>query len=110
MAVKFDFGRLDQPFEADWPVTVSVPQDGGLVAEETFIARFRLFRSGAATDIVQTDPDGRELWRRFWVGFGAGEETEFTPELFAAMVDTPYVRSALLKAYQGFANGIAAKN
>ena len=34
MSLKFDFKTLEQPFEADWPVLVPVPQDGGGVQEQ----------------------------------------------------------------------------
>ena len=34
MSVKFDFKTLKTGFEADWPVTVNVPQDGGTVEKQ----------------------------------------------------------------------------
>ena len=109
MKAKFDFGSLDQPFEADWPVTVNVPQDGGTVKEEGFMARFRLLDQ-AALDAVTADADKDAFLAAFWIGFGAGQAEVFTPELFSGSMQRQYVRAALVNAYYGFAAGAPAKN
>jgi len=110
MADKFNFGRLDQTFEADWPVAVPVPQDGGTIKTEEFMARFRLLAERDLPSVIKSDTDGREVFRRFFVGFGKDTDRELTEELFNQLVDTTYVRDAISRAYRNFAQGIAAKN
>ena len=109
MKAKFDFASLDQPFEADWPVTVNVPQDGGTVIEQTFMARFRLLDQ-KALDAITADADKDAFLAAFWIGFGPGEDTAFTPEIFSGCMQRQYVRAALVNAYYGFAAGAPAKN
>lgn len=107
MAVKFDFKSLGEPFEANWPVRPSVPLDGGEVEVREFMARFRLLGASDFEDINKTDKDGWETHRRFLVGL-VGEE--LTPELKEQLINTQYVREALMAAYRQFASGIAVKN
>lgn len=109
MKAKFDFASLDQPFEADWPVTVNVPQDGGTVIAQEFMARFRLLDQ-AALDAVKASADGDAFPRAFWIGFGSGEDTVFTPELFHAVMQRQYTRAGLVAAYYEFVTGSPAKN
>lgn len=115
MAVKFDFKTLGQPFEADWPVRVNVPQDGGGVQVEEFTARFRILTKedfeviaqGAAPRLIKGDPDGYNTWRMCLVGL---KDEELTSELMEAMMAAPYARQAIITAYQQFSQGIAVKN
>lgn len=117
MAVKFDFKRLGQRFEADWPVSVNVPQDGGETEAQEFTARFALLtkedfelipnKDGDVSGLLKGDPDGHNTWRRCLVGV-KGEE--LTPELVEGLLAAPYVRSAIVTAYQQFSQGIAVKN
>lgn len=114
MVQQFNFKRLEQPIEADWPVEVSVPQDGGAVTKETFVARFRLLKADVMQLIVagpsSAESDGRDLYRQFFIGFGKGTDEALTEEVFNNLVDTPFTREALLTAYRKFATGIAVKN
>jgi hypothetical protein len=113
MAVKFNFKGLDEPFEADWPVSVQVPQDGGSVEEQTFMARLRLLSEEDLDLVRRGGPDGNDpnaFTKAFWVGFGASEQEAFTPELRDLMLGRPYVRLALHQAYGAFSQGIVTKN
>lgn len=111
MSKQFDFGALDAPFERDWPVTVPVPLDGGATDPQTFMARFRLL-SSTETDAVWTEPDmgPKSFARHYFIGFGKGEAQEFNEAIRERMLDFAHVRMALDKAYNEFAQGIAAKN
>lgn len=110
MGEKFNFKRLGEPFEADWPVVVSVPQDGGTTINEEFTARFRLIPDTEMPAIIAADKDGKEVYRRCWVGFGKETNQEFTPEIFDQVLSVAYTRDALMAAYRKFAGGIAVKN
>ncbi|MFN3582617.1 hypothetical protein [Phenylobacterium sp.] len=143
MAQKFNFKRLEEPFEADWPVKVNVPEDGGKTTVEEFMARFRIVRDAQppaiadpATELTDAEQQASaeptpteaaailerahrklrekavEQWRAWFVGFGkptSGEE-ELTDEVLWNLITTPYVRRAVLEAYEAFSLGIAAKN
>lgn len=110
MAVKFEFQALEQLFEADWPVTVNVPQDGGSVEEQTFMARFRQVSDAELPEIAAADKDGKELYRRFFVGMGAGETEPWSEDLRERMLGRTHVRMGLYRAFQSFQNGVAVKN
>jgi hypothetical protein len=109
MTAKFDFGSLGQPFEATWPVRVPVPQDGGTVVTQEFLARFRLLSSQQEEE-AKTSEDPDAFFRAFWIGLGGEAAEEFTPDLVALMLGRVYVRRALLNAYYEFVSGTPAKN
>lgn len=111
MTAQFDFSALTRPFEADWPVSVNVPQDGGEVKAVTFMARFRLIKDKELKAVIEAEGFTlQDLPRAFFVGFGKGVTQEFSPELREEMIATPWVRLGLQDAYQKFSQGIAAKN
>jgi hypothetical protein len=108
---KFSFASLDgAKFEADWPVLVNVPQDGGGVDEQEFMARFRLLSEDETKAIDSEKEPQKALLRAAVVGFGRGEEQAFSPELLEKMMGRPYVRAALAKAYVQFSLGVSPKN
>lgn len=107
---KFDFGSLDRPFEADWPVKVNVPQDGGTVAEETFTVRFRVLTDDEMTAVEKHKEPSKELIRQAAIGFAQDAGAEFSPALLEQMLSRGFVRLALNRAYGEFAMGSAAKN
>lgn len=107
---KFDFGSVGRPFEADWPVKVSVPQDGGGVSEETFTARFRLLDDAEMATVEAHKEPAKELIRKALVGFGKDAGAEFSPELLEQMLARGFVRIAFNRAYGEFSMGVAAKN
>ena len=108
--IKFDFGAMERRVEADWPVIVPVPQDGGKLQEQTLQVRFQLLDESEEKEIDAGEDAGRERIRRAVLGFAGSEQAEFTPELLEAMLNRPYVRLALNKAYAEFSVGVAPKN
>ncbi len=137
MAQQFNFKRLEEPFEADWPVTVNVPEDGGKTATEEFMARFRIVREFGPTATSTPSADAEDVataeaapedplekarqalkesalkeWRRWFVGFGkpTSDQNELTDEVLWNIITTPYARVAVQAAYQNFCSGIAVKN
>lgn len=107
MTLKFDFKSLGQPFEADWPVTVQVPQDGGTVQEQTFDVRFRTLTKAELAQVETAEDSPTEKLRLALVDV-KGET--FSPELREDMLGTPYVFLGLLRAYTTFLLGQPAKN
>jgi hypothetical protein len=111
MAAKFDFGSLDQPFEADWPVTVSEPRDGGKFVESMFTARLRQIPHDEAMAAINAEGfDALTLPRLYFVGLAPSEGFQLTDDQKEQMLGRAHVRNALDKAYQSFNTGVAAKN
>ncbi len=108
--MKFDFQTADRLVEADWPVVINVPLDGGKVERRTFTARFRLLRPDDLDAVMADNKDGRGLERMYWIGFGKDEDMQLTPEVFKISLDLPYFRNGLQAAYQAFSGGIEVKN
>lgn len=111
MAVKFDFKGLGEVFEANWPVSISVPLDGGEVEVQTFTARFRLLDQATAEALMTNeDPDG--YITSFFVDLPAEDLPDgMTFEAVRSlMLHRPYIRIGLIHAYSGFQAGIAVKN
>ena len=108
--MKFNFSTVGQPFEADWPIKVQVPQDGGKVQEQTFHARFRMGSDEQLLKLGATIQDTKDVLREVFVGFGAGTEETFTTELREQLLATYWTRVALNNAYLRFAQGVAEKN
>lgn len=108
MTVKFDFKTLGQPFEADWPVTVQVPQDGGKVQEQTFEVRFRTLTKEEQEQLEAEGVDAPTEKLRLALVDVKGET--FSPELVEQLLGTPYVFLGMLRAYTTFVLGQPAKN
>lgn len=115
MGAKFDFKSLGQPLEVDWPVVVQTPQDGGTFEPQTFTARFRIMGKAEADAMVAqirageiTDP---YAWiNAFWVGLGRDEAETLSQDLREEMLSRPYVREAIVSAYQTCARTAPTKN
>lgn len=115
MTVKFDFKTLETGFEADWPVTVPVPTDGGGSQEQTFMARFRTPTPGEQAEIDAAK--GERSVDQFkvalkigFVGLAKSEGQTLTDAMFDRMWAAPNVQLALIQAYANFRSGAPAKN
>lgn len=108
--MKFNYAALDAPIEADWPVTVRVPMDGGETQEQRFTARFRFVPEEALLACGETVKGAKEALRMVFVGLGKDEGVPFTDELRDRMIDPPWVRLALNATYRQFVMGIEVKN
>lgn len=107
--MKFDFASLDAPYEADWPVNIPVPQDGGKIQKQKVILRFRTVPDGDLIEMGQGAEAAKAGLRAVVVGFGKAEEQTFSPALLDLMLERAYVRLALIAAYGEFALGQAAE-
>lgn len=102
----FDFGALDKPFEADWPVTIQVPQEGGKLSPQKLMVRFKFVPEAELTAEGVGFEAQMAALRKVVVGFGKGETEKFTPELLDKMMQRPYVRAALNIGYSEFVTGL----
>ena len=110
--------KLQEVYEYDWPVTVRVPVDGGRFRPQKFTARFRMLDQDRAEELVEkgTGAVDRALLEEVWIGWGEdvqsedGEALEYSDETRAKMLQKPFIRIALTKAYYDSISGIKAKN
>ncbi|HVY34998.1 MAG TPA: hypothetical protein VG960_11330 [Caulobacteraceae bacterium] len=110
MATKFKFESLGQPFEADWPVLVPTPVDGGKTVDEEFMVRWRRLPADQA-QVIEAGPDGaREVIRQSLVKVYDDEKDVMTPELVEQLLGETRVRLAFFRSLNSFAMGAAVKN
>lgn len=96
-----------------WPVTVSIPVDGGRFRKETFTAVFRKIGKAKFAELAELDESSivNELVEG-WEGIKDenGEEVPFSDESAALLLDDPFVCKALIDAYADSVQGAQAKN
>lgn len=113
MSIKFDFKTLTTGFEADWPVQVGVPADGGKIVTQEFMARFRTPSPDQIKEADAIENPSAQLKFIIQTGFislGAGETDTLTPELFEQMWASSNVQLALMRAFGTFRTASPAKN
>lgn len=108
--MKFEFATLDTVIEADWPVTVNVPGEGGKVVPQTFTVRFRMLDDAEILQSAEQEVPAKDMLRKVVVGLGKDEETAFSPEFLERLISKTYIRNGLMAAFAEFNGGIAAKN
>jgi outer membrane receptor for Fe3+-dicitrate len=117
--------KLAQKREVLWPVTVTVPVDGGVEKVEIQVRYRLLVRSelAAFTDRIKaTAENGANvidaldglLTERItgWHGISdeSGEDLPFTQDNLAAVLDVPYLREAIEAGLYAASRGALAKN
>lgn len=113
MSNKFDFKTLETGFEADWPVVVRKPVDGGTFQDQTFTARFKTPTQSERDEIAaiaEWQPRLKRALQIGLVGLGKDEGETLTPELFEALWGIQTVQLGLINAYGAFQSGAPAKN
>lgn len=113
MSAKFDFKTLHTGFEADWPVEVRVPIDGGAFETQTFMARFKSLtkEEQAELDAIEDRVGKAErLLELGWLGLAASEDHELTSADRAEMLNAPNVVTAIYTAFTAFRTGIVRGN
>lgn len=107
------FKLLPNDAPVKWPVTVTIPQDGGRTTKHTFDVWFRVLTQ---SELDEHGQSGDQLffativtgWDR--VGDIEGNALDFTPAALQQLVEIPYVREAIRFAYFECISGRAAKN
>lgn len=102
----------------NWPVIISVPQDGGTVQQHQITADFLLLPHTELDEMAAAlEGDGRldvEMLRRVVKRVGNvsdanGAVLDSSPELIERLLKKAYVRAALIKTYHEAASGQKAK-
>ena len=113
MSAKFNFTTLETGFEALWPVTVKVPQDGGEISIETFEARLRAINKEEAQAAIASE-DPFAVYKAAIVAVpnappirdAAGQPLAF----FDKLLTPEWMRDGFDEAFREFRKGVAAKN
>lgn len=100
-----------------WPVTVSIPQDGGKFLKATFTAEFRGLSQPEIDAAVQAGRDGDtdlELCSQCLLGWKGvqdedGQEKLFSDAAKAELLAVPYVRNAVVQAFFDSLTGGASR-
>lgn len=106
--------KIEQQKTVIWPVSVSIPRDGGRITRSTFDAEFELLPQNEFTAIYQQDGGNDEdLLRRVLVGWQGvadpdGDPFDYSEERRELLIGIPYVRTALVSAYLDCSFGKAA--
>lgn len=98
--------RIDDSDSYKWPVTVEIPRDGGKFTKATFTAEFKRVGQARINEIVQQsrDEDDRDFLNEVFVGFedvedADGSKLEYSETARGKLLDIPYVRVGLTKAF-----------
>ena len=96
-----------------WPVTVSVPVDGGKFRNETFSVLFRKIGRSQFNELAEQDENALvDAIVEGWDGIKDedGDNVPFTDEAKAVLLDDPFVMKAIINAYADSYGGAPAKN
>jgi len=93
--------RVARVKKVKWPVSVSIPQDGGTVKIHKFTAEFELPTQKEHDELLRA---GEDLQARVFVGGEDlqdtnGEPAEYSEALKAELLETSYIRAALNGAF-----------
>ena len=95
-----------------WPVTVSIPADGGTTTKATFSVEFQVRTQEDFERIVREGADQLQEavcgWKDGAVLDGEGQPIPYSDEAKAALLNIPYVRVALFTALHEINQGRAA--
>jgi len=96
-----------------WPVTVSIPVDGGKFRKESFTIEFVKIGRSRFNELVDQDEMTLVLSIvKGWEGVTdeEGDDVPYTDETAAELFDDPFVLRAVINAYADFFQGAQSKN
>jgi hypothetical protein len=104
----------------NWPVTISVPQDGGAVQKNEISADFLLLPQDQLDDLMTASRDSeggsidadilrRVVKRLTGIADADGKALDYSDELLERLIKKPFVRSALVSTYFEASAGKKAK-
>lgn len=99
-----------------WPVSVSLPTDGGKFEKSTFDAQFKRIPQSRIDAIFRADDvKDEEVARELLVGWrgvtdDSGEDVPFSEAAREQLFNVPGVRAAVIKSYLESLSGAKQKN
>lgn len=103
--------KIEKTKEITWPVTVSIPRDGGNTVKATFTAEFRILSGSEFNAIYAKGGSDEDLVRNVLTGWGGDLRDEsdqsmvFNDENLNLVASVPYIRAAIVAAYLELAHG-----
>ncbi|MBL8500044.1 MAG: hypothetical protein JNL77_05560 [Nitrosomonas sp.] len=103
--------KVEKPKEITWPVTVSIPRDGGNTVKATFTGKFKILSGAEFNAIYSNNGTDEDLVRRVMTDWDSdlcdedGNSMEFNEENLDLIASVPYVRNAIVSAYLELSNG-----
>ena len=109
------FKVVEQLPDTKWPVAVSQPIDGGKVEQHEFTAVFKPMSQRDYDQAIKKGESDAQFIRSFLVGWEGlqdedGNDIPFKPDFIDELMQFPFVRTGIIRAYQQMVSGIAAKN
>ncbi len=111
--------KLTDTIEVNRTVTIHVPYDGTGYRKDTLDVRFKMLDSDEAQALHERAKSGRddiELLREVFIGLPkgvldeSGQRLDDSPEIRERLIKIPFVRIALVKAYNEAQMGALSKN
>jgi hypothetical protein len=110
--------KVEKPKDITWPVTVSVPRDGGNTVKATFTGKFKVLTGAEFSAIYNNGGSDEDLVRNVLVGWNSdlcdedGVPIDFNGENVNLVASVPYIRAAIVAAYLELSYGkkAGAKN
>jgi hypothetical protein len=104
----------------NWPVIISVPQDGGAVQKNEISADYLLLPQDQLDDLLAASRESEggttdaDILRRVVIRVGGvadadGKTLDYMPELLERLIKIPFCRAALVTTYFEAASGKKAK-
>lgn len=110
--------KVEKPKDIAWPVTVSIPRDGGNTVKAAFTGRFKILSTSEFNAIYNSGGNDEDLIRNVLTGWNDdlcdefGTPLEFSDENLGVIASVPYIRAAIVAAYLELSHGkkASAKN
>lgn len=103
--------KVEKPATIAWPVTVSIPRDGGGTTKATFTGKFKILPGAEFNAIYANGGSDEDLVRNVLVGWNddlcdeSGSPLEFSEQNVDLIISIPYRRAAIVAAYLELAHG-----
>ncbi len=98
-----------------WPVTVQVPQDGGVFKPYEFIAEFKMQTQSEIDALLElSKANDKDMLKAVLVGWDQVQDSDgnplpFSEESLSTLTDITYVRTGLVKSFFEAVSGNKAK-
>lgn len=110
--------KIEKPKEITWPVTISIPRDGGNTTKATFTGKFKLLPQTEFNAIYSNGGTDDDLIRNAMTGWGedmcdeSGQPLQYNDDNLSMIAAVPYIRAAIIAAYLELSHGkkAGAKN
>lgn len=103
--------KVEKPTTIAWPVTVSIPRNGGNVVKATFTGEFRILSGAEFNAIYANGGSDEDLVRNVLTNWGADlrdesdQSMDYNDENLNLIASVPYIRAAIVAAYLELAHG-----